>query len=1038
VSLEDGIYDRLLFEGELDEVSASHIQLQEALDSEDLDEYLSSALQEEIKKLLVSFDSAESKLAKANEILKVIGNDGQMTKQVLRAIVRRQGTYSDFVHSIPNIPVSQLALLTNAQGEPAIGSELVNELASADRVDLLMSFIKVSGLRVLFDPLRELGKRGVKIRVLTSAYLGATDKKALDQLVADIGAEVRVDYLARQNRLHAKAWFLERKSGYSTAFIGSSNISNPALSSGVEWNVRLTQSKSPSLMAKFEATFETYWNGMDFESYDPGVDGDKLEEALTRASGVVGRSPHFRFSNLEIHPQLHQIQMLDDLEWERSKGNHNNLVVAATGSGKTVVAALDFKRFAANTSRPPTLLFVAHTKEILRQAQSTFAEVMRDSQFGEILADGYVPQKWTHIFATVQSLNESRLMNFDEAKFDYLVVDEVHHAEARSYKRIINKFKPIEFLGLTATPERNDGVKIQDELFGGKISSELRLWDALEAELLAPFDYFAIGEKTDFTKVSWSKGRYDSSQISNLLTGNTARDYLMFSELERKVPDLSSMRALFFCSDVKHAEYINDILKKNKLSSECVTGETSRDIRESVVSRMERGDLNAITAVDVFNEGFDLPAIDTLVMLRPTESPVLFLQQLGRGLRKFKGKESCLVLDFVGLHRAEYRLDRKFLALTGRARGHLKSDIESGFPFLPSGMSLNLDQLARENVLNALRNQLTPGRAELVSEVRRYGGSDLQGFLESAGRDASDIYRLNRLTWMELLGSAGYLEIEAGTSLFSSRIKNLLHINDHDRITAYKKDLEEDFVSWEKLSERERRFRNMFFWLLWRDGKDPNGRSWDSVDSAFAFLRTQTNVVSEMIEILSICSSKIDGSKFEVHFIQESIPLLAHANYSLDELLGAIGYARLKSSPIRAESLPTRSADSMRQGVVFVEEIGLDLLTVTLQKGKRYSSTTRYLDYAETRDVFHWESQSTTTSSSATGQRYITQTPGKSDVLLAIRNERDSEYGTQSYRLAGLADYLKHQGEKPISIWWSLRTPLEVQGFKNAAAVKVA
>lgn len=1038
MDFEDGLYDRLLGSDELASLNNFAETRTLGLEGEELASYLALSIQEQILFKLSNLDSSDDQIRLANKILGLLDSSENITSTALKALIKAQHGNRTSIMFEPAMPLSQLALLTNAKGEPAMGAELVSELYSSDQVDLLMSFIKVTGLRIIYEPLLALKKSGVKLRVLTTAYLGATDKKALDQLVSELGAEVRIDYHAKSNRLHAKAWLMHRNTGFTTAYIGSSNISNPALSSGVEWNVRLSQSRSPELIRKFKATFDSYWDGEIFAHYDPQMDGAKLEEALARASGQVAMKEGFDLSNLEITPQLHQLEMLDALDWSRSEGHNRNLVVAATGSGKTVVAALDYKRIRQQKQSETPLLFVAHTVEILKQARRTFAEILRDSNFGEILGGGNVPSRWTHVFATVQSLNTSHLSALARDRFEYLVIDEAHHIEGKTYKNILNHFTPTQLLALTATPERTDGVNIQDDFFGGRIAYELRLWDALDAQLLAPFHYFGIGEETDYRGLSWSSGKYEVSQLSKIVTANDARNRLMFLELERKVPNLRTMRAIFFCVDINHAEYINELLRKNGLDSECVVGNTPTKVRETVAVRMERGELQALVAVDVFNEGFDLPSIDTVVMLRPTESPLLFLQQLGRGLRLSPGKDSCLVLDFVGSHRAEYRTDKKLTALTGRSRGQLQSDVEQGFPFLPTGVNVSLDEIARSNVLENLKAQLSPKRAEIVTEIRAMGTANLNEYLRHSGREIEDIYRLKNSSWSELTIEAGLLEPIGADAPMSIRTQVLLHVNDHDRLQAYRANICGVWQPWDRLTEREQRFRNMLFWLIWREGRRDNTRVWSSVDEALTELRTQDHLVSELTQLLDFLETKVDSKKVGIDCSNADVPLYAHANYTLGEMLGAIGYARLAKSPVAGVAGKSRGAESVRQGVAYEENSQIDLLTITLQKSNGYSPTTQYHDYAESRDVFHWDSQNSTSVASPTGQRYLAQRPGRTDVLLAIRNEKKSSLGTQSYRLAGLADYKKHEGDKPISIWWKLRVPLEVSDYKQAAAVKVA
>lgn len=425
--------------------------------------------------------------------------------------VRRTGGLAVDRLPRPATPLSDSALMTNARNEPTLAAELRTELESADQVDLLCAFVKWQGLRLLEKQLDALRHRGIPVRVITSTYLGATDARALDALVTDLGAEVRVNYETDRTRLHAKAWLLRRNTGFHTAYVGSSNLSHAALVDGLEWNVRLSAKSTPHLLDKFRATFDSYWESIEFETYRPDQDGDRLREALETASGKRTRDPlSMTLSGLEVRPKPYQAEMLEQLDAERTiHGRHRNLVVAATGTGKTVIAALDYRHLARDVhKRDLTMLFVAHRKEILSQSLRMYREVLTDATFGELLVDGNQPGQWRHVFASIQSLTSSRLSTINPDHFDVVVVDEFHHAEAASYRRLLDHVQPIEILGLTATPERADGVDVR-EFFGGRVATELRLWEALEQNLLCPFHYFGIFDGTDLESVQWRRGGYD-------------------------------------------------------------------------------------------------------------------------------------------------------------------------------------------------------------------------------------------------------------------------------------------------------------------------------------------------------------------------------------------------------------------------------------------------------------------------------------------------------------------------------------------------
>jgi HKD family nuclease len=391
---------------------------------------------------------------------------------------------------LPATPFSQSDLLVNAQGQPNIGSELKAELRTADSVDLICAFVIWTGVRHLRDALAEVVARGGRVRVITTTYMGATEQRAVDELFA-LGAQIKVALDARTTKLHAKAWLLERGSGLTTAFIGSSNLSHTALFDGLEWNVRLSSIDAAHVIDRVRMMFESHWASEHFAPYDPAVNGDALAQALAQHDRrSLGEASTISFANLDVSPYPHQQRMLDALTVERDRhARHRNLVVAATGTGKTVVAALDYRQL-RDQHGDLSLLFVAHREEILRQSLAAYRAVLRQGAFGEIHGGGRFA-RGRHVFAMIQSLGEARLAAVDPRAFDVVVIDEFHHAAADSYDRLLNHLQPRELLGLTATPERLDGRDVT-AWFDHRIAVELRLWEAIDQGFLVPFQYFGL------------------------------------------------------------------------------------------------------------------------------------------------------------------------------------------------------------------------------------------------------------------------------------------------------------------------------------------------------------------------------------------------------------------------------------------------------------------------------------------------------------------------------------------------------------------
>jgi len=321
--------------------------------------------------------------------------------------------------------------------------------------------------------------------------------------------------------------------------------------------------------------------------------------------------------------------MLEALEVERTvHGRHRNLIVAATGTGKTVIAGLDYRNLCrTQAGEQPSLLFVAHRKEILEQSLRTYREVLADGSFGELYAGGTRPERWRHVFASVQSLTSHGVGNIPVDAFDVVVIDEFHHAEAATYRRLLEHLEPRELLGLTATPERADGVDVRS-FFDGRTAAELRIWDALSGDLLCPFHYFGIADGTDLRGIEWSRGRYDQDALDNVFTGNDARAAVVLKQVHNKVGDVAQMRALGFCVSVAHAQYMAKVFTAAGVEARAVTGETRPAERAEALADLRTRRINAVFTADLFNEGLDLPDIDTVLFLRPTESATIFLQQL--------------------------------------------------------------------------------------------------------------------------------------------------------------------------------------------------------------------------------------------------------------------------------------------------------------------------------------------------------------------------------------------------------------------------
>jgi len=929
----------------------------------------------------------------------------------------------------PLVALSASDLLVNARGEPALAHALAREIPSADSIDLLCAFVRWHGVRLLKDQIEAHCRAGKLLRVITTVFTGSTERKALDWLVT-CGAQVKVSYDTQSTRLHAKAWLFRRDTGFSTAYIGSSNLSKSALIDGVEWNVRLSQVGSPDLLEKFDATFENSWESSEYESFEPARDGPRFDRAVRPAQGDSLDAP---LVFLDVEPWPHQAEMLERLAVERERHHRfKNLVVAATGTGKTIVAALDYKRLRKKHG-DLRLLFVAHRQEILKQSLGAFRQVLRSGDFGELYVDGQRPVEGRHVFASIMSLAQVDLRKLDPSAYDVVIVDEFHHAAAPTYSRLLNHLfgdaapreTPRILLGLTATPERTDAEDIL-HYFDNRIAVDLRLWDALERGLLCPFQYFGLHDGTDLSSVGWSRRGYDTDQLERLYTGNDARVNLVLEQVSQKHRDASAMKALGFCVSIAHAEFMADRFTKAGLPAIAVSARTDTDTRQEALASLRDGRTRALFAVDLFNEGVDLPEVDTLLFLRPTESALVFLQQLGRGLRRYEGKDCVTVLDFIGQSHRRFRFDLRYRAITAATRKDVEKQVHLGFPFLPAGCSMQLDRVATRIVLDNIRIAIPSRRPAMTSELRALEASrsaanaprvTLPEFLDETGLELEDVYRSG--CWSNLQRSAGVRVPAPGPheALIGRRLAGILHVNDPLRLVAYSLLP----ASLEDVTEDTRRLMTGLHFATMPAQIAPA-----SLAEFITLFHRHPAIVEEMRELFPLLEQRSTHLTFPLDLAHlsgphVSIPLSVHARHTMDDVLTAFGILDIGK--------PTWT----QTGVIRDERTNSDLFFVTLEKSERdYSPSTLYKDYAISPTLFHWQSPSTTSQQSRTGQRHIHHQERHGNVLLFVRSRKREDGRTMPYTFLGAVDYVSHKGERPISFVWKLRTPMPADFFRQA------
>lgn len=1042
-----GLYDRLVSAEEsslIDTLTNARMALTSAPTLAQRREHLLDQLTKRLPELLDAVSSAQNTNDdKAHAELKLIAH----LLREARLSAKQEDSQSDLpaeplrlLHALhepdtpPTLPETGLRrpwIFTSARNDPSLLDELRSELGCANRVDILVSFITWSGVRKLLDVLKTAtalnaqGQPQTRFRILTTTYIGATEARAVDALAALPGVEVRISLDGRRNRLHAKAWLFHRSTGFGTAFVGSANLSESALIGGIEWTVKFTEADDSELYMAACANFETLWNDGEFQPYDPNDESQRealktaLQEQRRQPSKNGGAAePIALHTWFELRPKFYQAEMLERLAAERRLGRMRNLVVAATGTGKTVVAAFDYARLTREEGSPPRLLFIAHRIQILKQALHTFRQVLRDPSFGDLLDGENTPSQFTHLFATISTIHRRGLVAaLGSDYWRVVIVDEAHHLPANTFDQFMQAVRPHLLLGLTATPERADGKSLNayfDCRPDGSPAVALRLWDALDQQLLAPFEYYATADDTDLSEIKWNRPE-ELTQLDALISSNTARGRLVTNAVHQYVSDLGLLKGIGFCVSVAHAQFMAAWFEKSGLPAVSLTGANSTEQREQAIRDLRSGKIKLICTCDLFNEGVDIPEINTLLLLRPTQSPVIFQQQIGRGLRLADNKESCLVLDFVGLYGEGFRFDILLRAITGQTRAQLKDSVQNGFGALPSGCHIQFDRVSRERVLSSLRKTLQLNAIRLRQELAAWAAQrgdrpiSLKSFLRDNELEMSDIYSNNR-SWTSYkrdinlpVAAAGPREDE-----LNRRMGSILHVNDPNALAAWTTVLTTGEID-------PPRVQMLAYQLLHKpsDVVDP--------ESFVSMLQEHPALRDELKEIVEVLQDETVVEARRLPGVPETWPLTLHARYERREIQTAVGH------------LTARARPQFREGCLPLQDEKIELLFVTLDKREGFGDRVQYHDYAISPDKFHWQTQNMASAKNATGQRYLESPSNGWSFQLFVREDADSAY------IALGPVLLEHaEGDKPISIIWHLSVPMPIDVFRNFSVLRGA
>lgn len=1029
MKLIEGTYENLITDGLKREMLTSSekglICKQEDIDGAESPNMLTEHLSRIIRNRLSDENlTTEERAAFANRLIDFLGEEKEEKvvddKQMLAAVVSRQeearlkATNSTLVRPLTGFRVSNL--FTGGQSHVSLSSEIERDIESADSICMIVSFLKLSGVNLIYDHLKRFCSNPQhRLRIITTTYCGVTDAKAVERLASLPNTEIRISYNTQIERLHAKSYIFERNSGFSTAYIGSSNLSKSAQTDGLEWNIRVTNVENPHIINAALATFDIYWNSHNFEDFREGGI-EKLYKELQKV-----REPKLATDVLAKYTILpHQKQILDKLAVIREGGVRRNLIVAATGTGKTVISAFDYKVFTEQTGGTHRLLFVAHREEILKQSRRTYRSVLLDANFGDIWVGDSRPQNGIdHLFISVQTFNskyERIFSGLPADYYDYIVIDEAHHLVADSYRKIISKFTPKLLVGLTATPERMDGVSLLPD-FDNQISAEIRLPKALDEGLLTPFQYLCISDETDLTDEELMQGdRYVATKLTDKLC-NSQRVGLIVNRLQYYLADEHKCRALGFCATKKHAQFMAEEFRRVGLKAAYLTSDNDAE-RLSLNKQLAKGEINYLFVVDIFNEGVDIPAVDTVLFLRPTESLTIFLQQLGRGLRLYPGKQQLTVFDFVAQLNQKYDFASRFRSLLTRTDKSVVDQVKNGFTLLPHGCAIHMEEKAQEYVLQNIKAAIY-NKARLVKELRTYTHTPtLAEFIENNGQDVRLIYK-GGYCWSSLKREAGMCDYpeDDNTKLFVKGIGNLVHVNTVSYLNFIRKVmLAKGNVKCN--DEREETFAVMLYYTLFIDKISKVGVK--SISEALRRLADYPMFISEILELTDYLLAHLETKTFSVG---EGMPMGL-------EQYGC--YTREEVFAIFKRQTANKKMQGSVAGVFNIEELNTELFFVTLNKSdKDFSAETMYNDYVVSENEFRWESQNTD-SHQGKGKRFVEQKKNGKKFLLFVRENKKDGYGnTCPFICFGLVDYIRSKDDKPMKINWQTHHPI-LPRFLNA------
>lgn len=910
-------------------------------------------------------------------------------------------------------------LITNTQNQNLL-NELQKSLKECKSFYFSVAFINFSGLQLLLDTLKELEEKCVPGKIITSTYLNFTDPKALDKIRSFKNIDLKVFVTNKEIGFHTKAYIFENEDNYKV-IIGSSNLTQSALKSNIEWNVEIISKQEAPFIQDVIKKYNNLWD------ISENVDDEFLEkyEAFIKQLKSINKNNNFIFENLKtITPNAMQKRAIENLDRLRNHGEDKALVIAATGTGKTYMSAFDVKQ-----CNPKRLLFLVHREEILKKAKETFEKLLKDKSIQTGLFTGNSKEKEApYLFATIQTMHK-HLESFDKDYFDYIIIDEAHHAASNTYLNVLNHFTPKFTLGMTATPERSDNNNIFD-LFDNNVALEVRLHEALDEELIIPFHYFGV---TDIEGVDLSDVDIDNiAELTKRLKVNERVDFII-DKMNFYGNDGEYRKCLGFCVSIEHANYMAEEFNKRGIKSVALSGDDSVDKRDEYIKKLEddNDDLEVVFTVDIFNEGVDIPAINTVLMLRPTNSPIIFIQQLGRGLRKHDSKEFLTVLDFIGNHSKTFLI---VIALNGSRyydKDSLKVAVATNFANVPGCTHIQIDEIAKDQILEQIDNENFRSMKYLKEEYNEFKTMNngrvpylLLDYIKFEGAPDPIKFIDNKKTYLGFVANVekdNELKKLLSDEKFESALKELSsklplkrvyefailkYLLKHDSITKdkaksailkYIKSVDDDSVlhSFEYLNQD------------YYDSVQIKGKLKlvDYIDEVL-YISDEFKNILDNVDYRKYIEDVINYGifRYEKEFKEEyySVPFFKlYEQYSMVDAAYLSNYRKIHSS-FRGSGLLVKGNDYF--------------LFIDLHKEEGIDERINYKDKFMSEEYFQWQSPNATKQDSDRGKNIIFNKDRGINLHLFVRKYRELDGKSEPYIYIGKGDTVEYEGEKPITV----------------------